>query len=228
MCTGVVGTTPTTKGHRPVSHCGRLSRCRMRGCTQWPPHPWTAAPSSGCCSSAQQMRSSCCCSLLAIPRKTRLCLRWHGSRWKTSWWSCEPSAGRKESIPADSWSCHCCFCASSPYVAFALAVYVSFSASNLLTAVSSQALCLGQLLLPIWPGHCSRWYVEWHLNDFHHLIFLMHCGDESLLELEYIFSLYFCDRHLHSYFNLGILMKVVLKYTKRSNWAVLYWSMCAV
>lgn len=143
-------------------------------------------------------------------------------------------AQRQEEGEHPCWTCHCCFCASSPCVTFALAVYpsMSFSAGTLLTAVSSQALCLGQPLLPVWPGHCSRGYVQWRLNYFHCLIFLMHCGDKPLLELEYIFSLYFWLPFLmlwlplHSYFNIGILIKVVLKDTKRSNWVVLSWSVC--
>lgn len=175
----------------------------MRVCTLWPPHRSTAAPSSGCCSSAQQMRSCSCCSPLVIPRKMLLCLHWPESRWKTSWSSCEPSAMTKEHITAASqwaaapWSCHCCFCVSSSYVTAALAIYtcVSFSASHLLIAVSSQALCVWQVLLPVSPGGCSRGHVQWHLSDLHHSIILTHCRDNYFLELESIFSWYFYNYH---------------------------------
>lgn len=107
----------------------------------------------------------------------------------------------KESNPADSWSCHCCFCASSPYVVVALAVYtsISFSAHSLLTAVSSQALCLGQLLLPIWPGCCYRRYIQWHLNGLITWFFSCILGTNLFLSWN-IYFLYILWLPLHSYF----------------------------
>lgn len=134
------------------------------------------------------------------------------------------------SNPADSWRCRCCFCALSPYVAVALAVCISisFSASNLLTAVSSRELCLGQLLLPIWLGHCSREYVQWHLNDLITWFFSCIVGTNLFLNWNIYIFLILLWLPLYSYFNLRILMKVVLKDTKKLNWAPILVSACCL